>query len=54
MAIRDKTQTKKNAQSLQKTAHYNNIAQQKQIQPNYHLSIAIVDNSTTESTCIFL
>ena len=37
-----------------KTAHYNKIAQPKTIQSNPYLSIASVDSSTTESTCIFL
>ena len=37
-----------------KTTHYKNIAQQKKIQPNYYLSVASVDSSTIESTCIFL
>ena len=37
-----------------KTTHYNKIAQPKTIQPNYYLSVASVDSSMTESTCIFL
>ena len=36
-----------------KTTHYNKIAQPKTIQPNYYLSVASVDSSMTESTCIF-
>ena len=54
MAIRDKTQNKQNAQSLQNPAHYNNIAQHKEIQPNYYLLVTRVDSSTTELTYIFL
>ena len=54
MAIRDKTQLK--AQSLQrkalykkkkKNAHYNKF------NPNYYPSVASVDSSSIESTCIF-
>ena len=53
MAIRDKTQNKIKCSKLQKQP-ITKIAQQKTIQPNYYLSVASVDNSTTESTYIFL
>ena len=52
MAICDKTQTKQNAQSLQKQPITITFPT-KQIQSNYYLSVASVDSSTTESTCIF-
>ena len=51
MAIRDKTQLKN--QSLQRKALYKNNAHKNKFNPNYYPSIASVDNSTTESTCIF-
>ena len=51
MAIRDKTQTQ--CSKLQVKALYKNNAHYKIIQPNYYPSIVSVDNSTTESTCIF-
>ena len=45
MAIRDKTHH--NHEMLKVTNSLNTI------QPNYYLSVASVDSSTTESTCIF-
>ena len=62
MAIRDKTQLK--AQSLQRKSplHKNAQIQEQpniikcplqQIQPNYYPSVASVDSSSIESTCIF-
>ena len=53
MAIRDKTQTKQNAQSLHKNGPIQKDFPTQQIQPNYHLSVASVNSSTTESTYIF-
>ena len=53
MAIRDKTQTKQNAQSLQKNSPLQKYSPTQKIQLNYYLSVASVDNSMTESTCIF-
>ena len=53
MAIRDKTQIKQNAQNLHKNSPIQKDSLTQQIQPNYYLTIASVDNSTTESTCIF-
>ena len=53
MEIRDKTQTYQKAQSLQRTTHNNKYCPLQQIQPNYYLSVASVDSSTTESTYIF-
>ena len=51
MAIRDKTQTQ--CLKLQVKALYINNPHYKIIQPNYYPSVASVDSSTTESTCIF-
>ena len=53
MAIHDKTQTKQIAQSLHKNNALQRYSPTQQIQPNYHPSVASVDGSTTESTCIF-
>ena len=52
MAIRDKTQTQ--CSKIQgKQPFTSNKAHYKKIQPNYYPSVAIVDNNTTELTCIF-
>ena len=53
MAIRDKTQTKQSAQSLQENSPLQKYCPTQQIHPNYHLSVASVDSSITESTYIF-
>ena len=50
MAIRDKTQLK--AQSLQRKVFYKNNAHKNKSIPNYYPSVASVDNSSIESTCI--
>ena len=51
MAIRDKTQLE--AQSLQIKALYKNNPHKNKFKPNYYPSIASVDSSSIESTCIF-
>ena len=51
MEIRDKTQLE--AQSLQIKALYKNNAHKNKFNPNYYPSVASVDNSLIESTCIF-
>ena len=56
MAIRDKTHLK--AQSLQKKkekekALYRQNAHYNKFNPNYYPSVASVDSSSIESTCIF-
>ena len=54
MEIRDKTQNKKKLLKVYiKTAQYKKHGLTQQIQPNYYLSVASVDSSTTEFTCIF-
>ena len=52
MEIRDKTQLE--AQSLQIKALYKNNAHKNKFNPNYYSSVASVDSSSIESTCIFL
>ena len=52
MAIHDKTQLE--TQSLQVKALYKNNAHKNRFNPNYHPSVASVDNSSIESACIFL
>ena len=51
MAIRDKTQIQ--CSKLQVKALYKNNAHYKIIQPNDYPSVASVDSSITELTCIF-
>ena len=51
MAICDKTQLE--AQSLQIKALYKNNAHKNKFNPNYYPSVARVDSSLIESTCIF-
>ena len=51
MAIRDKTQLK--PQSLQRKALYKKYAHKHKFNPNYYPSVASVDSSSIESTCIF-
>ena len=53
MAIHDKTQLK--AQSLQRKALFKNNAhkKKKKFNPNYYPSVASVDSSSIELTCIF-
>ena len=51
MEIRDKIQLE--AQSLQIKALYKNNAHKNKFNPNYYPSVASVDNSLIESTCIF-
>ena len=51
MAICDKTQLE--AQSLQIKAIYKNNAHKNKFNPNYYPSVASVDNSSIELTCIF-
>ena len=51
MAIRDKTQLE--SQSLQIKALYKNNAHKNKFNSNYYLSVASVDNSSNELTCIF-
>ena len=51
MAIHDKTQLE--AQSLQIKGLYKNNAHKNKSNPNYYSSVASVDNSSIESTCIF-
>ena len=51
MVVRDKTQTQ--CSKLQVKTLYKNNAHYKIIQPNYYPSVAGVDSSTIESTCIF-
>ena len=48
-----KHKLKKIAQTLHKNSPLQKYSPTQKIQPNYYLSIASVDNSTTESTCIF-
>ena len=51
MAIHDKTQLE--TQSLQIKALYKNNAHKKKFNPNDFPSVASVDSSLIESTCIF-
>ena len=51
MAIRDKTQLE--TQSLQIKALYKNNAHKNKFNPNDYPSVASVDSSSIESTCIF-
>ena len=51
MAIRDKTQL--DAQSLQRKALYKTNPHKNKLNPNYYPSVASVDSSSIESTCIF-
>ena len=52
LTIRDKTQLE--AQSLQRKALYKSNAHKKnKFNPNYYPSVASVDSSSIESTCIF-
>ena len=48
-----KHKLKQNAQCLQKNSLLQKYCPTQQIQPNYYLSVASIDSSMTESTCIF-